>query len=328
MAQTHPLLGMEYHHRVDYSQEILCNDAATASSKLKANLESSLSCSLNGSCSVNVTTQDCSINGRRRRSISSQIITLTQTLVSGDILDLEAFEESQYVSQPLRDLMMGVSSLEASAIQINSTHSILQFEISGTQYTSTAVATKTIVQCFDGQERNDILCIDCPPGTYSKSGDCITCSVGTYQDESGQSSCKSCPEGLTTEYKGSQNITDCSVDTNLTSSTVLVTVSPLNKTVSENQQIDKVDDDLLVFIAVGSGLFITALFIIGCSMQCYKNFKKAKFSGLNETRTLKGSWASLSMVQPLGVQNVGPTNHVYRNRTRNSKSDMLSVEEL
>lgn len=62
------------------------------------------------------------------------------------------------VSQPLRDLMMGVSSLEASAIQINSTHSILQFEISGTQYTSTAVATKTIVQCFDGQERNDILC--------------------------------------------------------------------------------------------------------------------------------------------------------------------------
>lgn len=224
--------------------------------------------------------------------------------------------------------MMGVSSLEASAIQINSTHSILQFEISGTQYTSTAVATKTIVQCFDGQERNDILCIDCPPGTYSKSGDCITCSVGTYQDESGQSSCKSCPEGLTTEYKGSQNITDCSVDTNLTSSTVLLTVSPLNKTVSENQQIDKVDDDLLVFIAVGSGLFITALFIIGCSMQCYKNFKKAKFSGLNETRTLKGSWASLSMVQPLGVQNVGPTNHVYRNRTRNSKSDMLSVEEL
>lgn len=62
------------------------------------------------------------------------------------------------VSQPLRDLVMGVSSLEASAIQINITHSILQFEINGTQYTSTAVATKTIVLCLDGQERNDILC--------------------------------------------------------------------------------------------------------------------------------------------------------------------------
>uniref|UniRef100_K1QIC0 Sushi, von Willebrand factor type A, EGF and pentraxin domain-containing protein 1 n=1 Tax=Magallana gigas TaxID=29159 RepID=K1QIC0_MAGGI len=195
---------------VQYTPGIPCIDAALASSKLTTNLESSLPCSVNGSCSITVSTPGCSASGRRRRSASSQTITLTQTLTSGDNLDLEAYENSQSVSQPLYDLLVGISSLEASAIQINSTHSILQFEISGTQYTSTAVTTNSLVECSPGQGRSEALCIDCPRGTYSESGVCVACSIGTYQDESGQSSCKSCPGGLTTKYEGSQNITDCS----------------------------------------------------------------------------------------------------------------------
>ena len=119
---------------VQYNPEIPCSDATTASSKLKAQLESSVSCAVNGSCSINVSTPGiylfliklsilfddaffyslfcwnfmtqkscfcffvtgCPFSGRRRRSTSSsQTITLTQTLVSGDNLNLEAFHDSQ-----------------------------------------------------------------------------------------------------------------------------------------------------------------------------------------------------------------------------------------
>ena len=41
---------------VQYNPEIPCSDATTASSKLKAQLESSVSCAVNGSCSINVST--------------------------------------------------------------------------------------------------------------------------------------------------------------------------------------------------------------------------------------------------------------------------------
>lgn len=110
---------------VQYTPGIPCIDAALASSKLTTNLESSLPCSVNGSCSITVSTPGtsmirlihsqiltnklllmkkiyhclwiagCSASGRRRRSASSQTITLTQTLTSGDNLDLEAYENSQ-----------------------------------------------------------------------------------------------------------------------------------------------------------------------------------------------------------------------------------------
>ena len=53
---------------------------------------------------------------------------------------------------------MGINSLEVSAQQINSTHSILQFEINGVQYTSTAVSTDSVVQCPSGQGRKEAFC--------------------------------------------------------------------------------------------------------------------------------------------------------------------------
>lgn len=110
---------------VQYTPGIPCIDAALGSSKLTTNLESSLPCSVNGSCSITVSTPGtsmihliqsqiltnklllmkkiyhclwiagCSASGRRRRSALSQTITLTQTLTSGDNLDLEAYENSQ-----------------------------------------------------------------------------------------------------------------------------------------------------------------------------------------------------------------------------------------
>lgn len=53
---------------------------------------------------------------------------------------------------------MGVSELEASASQINSSHSILLFELNGVQYTSEAVSTEAIVECSAGQGRQEAFC--------------------------------------------------------------------------------------------------------------------------------------------------------------------------
>lgn len=52
---------------------------------------------------------------------------------------------------------------------------------------------------------------DCPSGTHSSSsGKCVLCNKGNYQDETGQTSCKSCPYGKTTAFVGSQSQLDCS----------------------------------------------------------------------------------------------------------------------
>lgn len=52
--------------------------------------------------------------------------------------------------------------------------------------------------------------VNCPVGTFSQSGYCMPCLIGFYQDETGHSSCQPCPDGLSTKFKGSRNITDCS----------------------------------------------------------------------------------------------------------------------
>ncbi|XP_048736999.2 sushi, von Willebrand factor type A, EGF and pentraxin domain-containing protein 1-like isoform X2 [Ostrea edulis] len=336
---------------VTYSPDILCADATTAASKIKANLESSLPCSLNASCSVDVTTPGCSTSGRRRRSTLSQTITLTQTFTSGDNLNLEAFEDSGNVSQPLYDLLMGISALEASAVQINSSHSVLQFDINGVQYTSTAVTTSSDVECPSGQGRSEALCIDCPAGTYSQSGGCVLCTVGFYQDELGKSSCKSCPSGLTTKYQGSQDVLDCSenstfltttssaiassaaTSSNSTSTTSPVTptlpttVTSLSSTEDSSHESSKKEKDkdgvlLIACVIVAVAVLITILSII--SILTFKHLKRIRFH--RESSTMKGSWASLSMVKPQEVCRAPPTSHIYHGMPVKTKFHPLTVE--
>lgn len=56
---------------------------------------------------------------------------------------------------------------------------------------------------------NCLLTVDCPMGTYSVSGRCLLCEKGTYQDEIGQTVCKLCPTDKTTEFVGSQDVSNC-----------------------------------------------------------------------------------------------------------------------
>ncbi|XP_056020419.1 serine-rich adhesin for platelets-like isoform X3 [Ostrea edulis] len=216
-----------------YRTSIPCVSASTAAANLKSSMEHNLQCSMNRTCSVDVNVPGCLASGRRRRrstTSDTQTITLSYNLTAGDNLDLQVFYESNTVSQNLQDLLLGVSELEASASQINSSHSILLFELNGVQYTSEAVSTEAIVECSTGQGRQEAFCIVCPPGTHAQSNSCSLCPSGSYQDEDGQTSCKPCPEGLTSPTEGSQNISDCSVlaeSTSATSLTSTTTDSPL-----------------------------------------------------------------------------------------------------
>ncbi|XP_061173457.1 sushi, von Willebrand factor type A, EGF and pentraxin domain-containing protein 1-like [Saccostrea echinata] len=203
---------------ISYDPEIPCSEASAAASKMKTKLESSLSCSLNGTCAVKVENPGCIPSaGRRKRSTSGeQTITLSQTFISGDNLNLEMFYSTDNLSEPLYNLLLGVYELEASAVEMNSSHSVLQFELNGVNYTSKAVSTSSLVDCPDGQGRSEALCADCPMGTYSQSSVCVLCPVGTYQDETEQTFCKACLSGFTTKYEGSKNESDCSEETSTT----------------------------------------------------------------------------------------------------------------
>nr|XP_022308447.1 sushi, von Willebrand factor type A, EGF and pentraxin domain-containing protein 1-like isoform X3 [Crassostrea virginica] len=282
---------------VQYFPEIPCIEASTASSILKSNLGSSLSCAVNGSCSIDVTTTGCSGLGRRRRSTSTSQITLTQTFISGDNLNLEDFQDSQNASKPLTDLVEGISSLELSAQQINSTHSILQFEINGVLYTSTAVSTDSVVQCPTGQGRSGVLCVDCPLGTFSDSGTCNMCSIGTYQDESGQSSCKPCSIGFTTKYKGSQNITDCIAIASSTTQEVTTQLADSNFLSKKDEAEDENNVWFIVIVVLAILAIIGAVTV--ASICLCKQLKRSRFRRLDPTNTIRqASWASLSMIKP------------------------------
>ncbi|XP_061173454.1 sushi, von Willebrand factor type A, EGF and pentraxin domain-containing protein 1-like [Saccostrea echinata] len=218
---------------VQYSTSIPCDSSSNAAAKLKNSLESDLQCSVNKSCSINVDVPGCPAVGvRRRRSTASdtQTITLSYNLTAGDNLDLQLFYESNNASRNLQELLFALSELEASASQINSSHSILSFELNGVQYTSEAVSTDSVVECSPGQGRQEAFCIDCPFGTYSFSNNCPLCPLGSYQDEEAQIYCKPCPLGMKTTAEGSQNISECSVTIESTtfvpSSTVTNMTSP------------------------------------------------------------------------------------------------------
>ncbi|XP_013380053.1 sushi, von Willebrand factor type A, EGF and pentraxin domain-containing protein 1-like [Lingula anatina] len=63
--------------------------------------------------------------------------------------------------------------------------------------------------CPSNLVRNDQLCLPCPTGTFRDGAACTPCSPGQYQDEQAQTQCKSCPEGFTSLYAGSNRLEQC-----------------------------------------------------------------------------------------------------------------------
>ncbi|KAL7020531.1 hypothetical protein ACKWTF_011569 [Chironomus riparius] len=67
------------------------------------------------------------------------------------------------------------------------------------------------VSCNTGSVSRKLVCVQCTRGTYQDSTQnlCIPCPLGTFNNETGQTSCNSCPINYSTRKTGSRLETDC-----------------------------------------------------------------------------------------------------------------------
>ncbi|CAL1293720.1 unnamed protein product [Larinioides sclopetarius] len=70
---------------------------------------------------------------------------------------------------------------------------------------------ETTMECKPGSVLSNDLCVLCSAGTFYEASarECWDCPLGHYQQIEGQMECHKCPEGMTTEYARSRNITEC-----------------------------------------------------------------------------------------------------------------------
>lgn len=269
---------------VSYNAPVGCDIASRASQSLKVKLESSIQCAQNKTCTVAVDAKDCASTFRKKRAGSSQTQHITLTTATAEKFDIESLIKWNQTNVAAKKYIIGISELEISVQQLNGTDDILTIVIDGNIFTPTGQTTTSIVRCPNGQGRMMFLCADCPSGTHSSSsGKCVLCNKGNYQDESGQTSCKSCPYGKTTAFVGSQSQLDCSENhVNGNKESHLSTVKN-----GEHQTLIITATTISVVLLIG---MTSALGIFAC--------KKINRQRYRENSQRIGSWASLSMVMP------------------------------
>lgn len=192
---------------IQYNSGIPCNETSTAINAVRKNLNA-LDCHSDENCDLSITVQDCKTPHQSNISASSLSVTLSAELPEED-LDLQSFIENGEMSPSLQILVNTVVKLENSTKILNDTVDSLMFDIVGVTYSPTGSESRAVVDCKAGQGMELMICIDCPMGTYSVSGRCLLCEKGTYQDEIGQTVCKLCPTDKTTEFVGSQDVSNC-----------------------------------------------------------------------------------------------------------------------
>ncbi|CAG2241797.1 unnamed protein product [Mytilus edulis] len=200
-----------------------------------------LSCVESATCQVSVDTNGCGGGlGRRRRSTSELevIVTFTSTLDESNDMDMEAFYASKIVSQELAELINIYINQVTTAQQMINNTDFYTIDVNGDVYTTnfSNINLTSSVSCSPGKVEYQAVCVACPTGTYWSDGFCILCPVGTYQNETGQQRCEACPNGYTTLYRSSRNVSDCSENstaiTPTSSSTNTVTTSSTPTTTS------------------------------------------------------------------------------------------------
>lgn len=262
---------------VSYNAPLECSKSSKASQNLRINLESSLQCTQNKTCTVKVAANGCTSSSRKKRSAFTQTQLVTITLISVKN-SAGSSGESDQASDSVTKFLNAVSDLALSMQQLNSTNDMLNLEIDGERYTSTGQSFQTVVNCLDGQGRNTYFCVYCSPGTYSSSGSCILCNKGSYQDESGQMSCKPCPYGWSTQYIGSQSQQECSEN-------VMEKSDPSYPEEDENKT--------LIIIISGAVCIGVIIVLLGTGFGINR-YRKYKRQTLSDDSMKKGNWIPLS----------------------------------
>ncbi|XP_050393627.1 neurogenic locus notch homolog protein 1 isoform X2 [Patella vulgata] len=173
-------------------------------------------CSGNGLCNSEIKVSECDRTNRRRREATTTVeVILTKTLPGGD-LNLPAYQINGTVSPQLQAIVEAVQVLEISGQTLQNETDNYNFEVNGENYKASSVNIVGSTICQDGAIGASGICVLCPEGTYQNVEICTLCERGYYQDERGQTNCKSCPNGWSTQYTGSMNLTKCSIPSVMT----------------------------------------------------------------------------------------------------------------
>ncbi|XP_067660332.1 sushi, von Willebrand factor type A, EGF and pentraxin domain-containing protein 1-like [Haliotis asinina] len=281
-----------------------------------------ITCGQKSVCSIRVTVPDCN-----SESVTTVYSHFTVNLAHAD-LDLASYVHNKTLSPGLVAVVDAVEILEQTARQLqNTTTNVWIVASNGVTYSpSLPTNVSAYVICPPGTVPEDGLCGECPSGT-SYNGvrrTCVPCVRGTYQVIPGQSFCRACPPGTTTQYLGATSAGDCTTaDTteqtarspSVKSSTPLAATkhgvtqsTPLPANVNHPTPVPKdvasSNSVALVIVASVLGSFIlVTLMVIGWLLR---QRKKAQTSGSNEVAHAQGyQWStSDEHVSPVTEENV------------------------
>ncbi|XP_060077181.1 sushi, von Willebrand factor type A, EGF and pentraxin domain-containing protein 1-like [Ylistrum balloti] len=208
---------------VRYTDTLTCGSSTNTA--LMANAGNA-PCVVDSTCNVTITTDTC--HKRKRKSAIGTTVEMSFVFNLEKIGDLNvtAFIESNIISSELQAYLAILEDYEDTDDLINSTsEAFFNVIINGNTYTidPDTLVIDSHTACENGSVDFDGGCVECPVGTRQDGVWCVFCDFGTYQNESGQSVCKQCPTGYTTEFVGMIEEENCSI-------TVVTTTSAISTT--------------------------------------------------------------------------------------------------
>ncbi|XP_052797953.1 sushi, von Willebrand factor type A, EGF and pentraxin domain-containing protein 1-like isoform X2 [Mya arenaria] len=170
-------------------------------------------CPDDSQCNVDGVQIFCGSTSRRKRDVATNGSNdLMQHRLSIEItLKMKPTENIIVLQNQRQNLINSLGELmESKRDEVFGEHTASSFNIS---------SGPVKIMCTEGSVNSieSLRCIECPEGTYYQKRvydmdpTCILCPKGTFQAESGQSVCKACPEGFSTNSKGSTQLSDCKV---------------------------------------------------------------------------------------------------------------------
>nr|UTK45904.1 sushi, HYR, ephrin receptor-like, and EGF domain-containing protein [Crepidula fornicata] len=234
---------------------------------LETNLDSNLPCSIQGMCSVAVST-DChdSSEDRRRRSVDPllAIVELNLNFGSSQVIDINDTAAVATYEQQLR-------VADDSFVMMTETSSTTLFTVTvgGTVISPLNISYDTVGLCASGYTAVEEYCVECPAGSKEDNGQCVLCPMGQYQDQTAAVNCKPCPPGLTWDVVGATLASQC--------------IFPYNDTVSQpahpNKSSGGDDNDIAMIVGAVVGAVAMVIIIVVIIFLIKRHIQQQKMLG-------------------------------------------------
>ncbi|XP_070200226.1 uncharacterized protein [Littorina saxatilis] len=189
-----------------------CSQRNEVANAVQQNLQQ-LPCLQDNICVVDVkgecvTGDDSNGSGRRKRSGGSTAVVVKMDADFGNSVRWDPNDNSSII-----DYARKFASVDQSAAQvaINDTETLFTVTSNNAVISPdvTEASYSAFVACPPGSSAVDGGCVDCPPGFYEESGQCVLCPLGQYQDQPTSTTCKPCPDDLSWDVMGANDVTQC-----------------------------------------------------------------------------------------------------------------------